>query len=228
MTYDNLRKEVFRASRAVIDAGLVSFAWGNVSGVDRAAGVFGILPADAPLEDCCRADVVVLSLKTGEPVDGNASPAPDAPLHLYLYQQSPDVGGIVHVRSAYATSWAQARRAIPCLGAAHADYFNGAIPVARPLTARELRSDYKRNLARTIVECLSEFGLTPGEMPGVLLPHHGPVTWGPSCPAAVRHAVMLEEIARIAYQTLQLDPAAQEVSKVFLNRHYLRDRRVNG
>jgi L-ribulose-5-phosphate 4-epimerase len=221
--YDQLKHEVWRANLALVDAGLVVLTWGNASGADRAAGVMAIKPSGVPYPDLRPDDLVVLSLDTGEIVDGaGRRPSSDTPTHLHLYRAFLDVGGVVHTHSTYATSFAQARRDIPCLGTTHADNFHGTIPVTAPLTSAEIEDDYELNTGRVIVDCFHHRHLDPASVPGVLVASHAPFAWGPTPAKAVENAIVLEFAARMALNTFLLTPDAPPVPQPLLDKHFLR------
>lgn len=221
MSFDQLKEEVFRVNRRIVDAGLVVLTWGNASGTDRGRGVMAIKPSGVSYETMTPDDIVVMSIETGEVVEGKLNPSSDTPTHLVLYQQFPEVGGIVHTHSTYATSWAQAGRELPCLGTTHADHFYGSVPVARLLSDSEL-SSYERTTGEVIVECFRERGLKPSAMPAVLLPHHGPFAWGPDPEHALQNAIALEQVAKMASITYSIDSGAREIPANLLEKHYLR------
>lgn len=222
MGFEKLKRQVLDANLAICRAGLVTMTWGNASGADHDAGVMAIKPSGVPYDQLTADDIVVLDFDDGRVVEGDRRPSSDSPTHLYVYRFFEKVNGIVHVHSTYATAWAQAQRPIPCYGTTHADHFHGAVPITRPLEAAEIRDDYEHATGKAIVECFSECGLDPLEMPGVLVPMHGPFAWGATPQAAVDHAVILEEIARIAYLTLQLAPAQTAIPDALLEKHYQR------
>lgn len=222
MDYSSLKEQVLEANLAIQRAGLVTLTWGNASGADRDAGVMAIKPSGVPYEQVTPDDIVVLDLDDGRVVEGKRRPSSDSPTHLYVYRFFDAVNGIVHVHSTHATAWAQAQRPIPCYGTTHADHFHGAVPVTRPLEDQEIRGAYEHATGKAIVECFSECGLDPLEMPGVLVPMHGPFAWGATPKAAVRHAIILEEIARMACLTVQLNPARTAIPEALLERHYQR------
>jgi len=208
-------REAAAAATVRIDrAGLVLLSFGNASAVDRHAGVFAIKPSGVPCAETRPEDVVIVSLTDGRVVDGDLRPSSDTPTHLELYRRFPGIGAIVHTHSASATAWAQARRAIPCLGTTHADYFDGPIPVTRDMTPEEIGADYEANTGSVIVSWFAEQGLDPTALPGVLVASHGPFTWGRSLPDAVEAAIALEAIAARALDTLRIVPDALPISTV--------------
>lgn len=222
MAYEALKQSVWQANRDIVAAGLVELTWGNASGADRAAGVMAIKPSGVAYERMQPDDMVVLSLETGEVVEGTLRPSSDTPTHLHLYRQFAQAGGVVHTHSSHAVSWAQAGRALPCLGTTHADHFYGTVPVTRRMRAEEIRTAYEHNTGVVIVECFRTGGLDPAQVPGVLVAGHGPFAWGPSPAKAVENAVVLESVARMALHTYLLNPDARPIDQVLLDKHYLR------
>ena len=222
MPWEQLKEEVWLANRDLVEAGLVVHTWGNVSGADRGEGVMAIKPSGVDYNELRPEDVVVVSVETGEVVDGRLRPSSDTPSHLVLYQKFESVGGVVHTHSTYATGWAQACREIPCLGTTHADHFFGPVPLTRQLTPEEIERDYERNTGEVIVERFSEGGLNPEEFPGVLIPCHGPFAWGQDARTALKNAIILEQVARIALYTVGLNPEIDEIPQALLNKHYMR------
>ena len=222
MAYEQLREDVWRANRDLVAAGLVVHTWGNVSGANRDEGVMAIKPSGVEYDEIRPDDMVVLSLETGTIVEGRLRPSSDTPTHLLLYQKFEPIGGVVHTHSTYATSWAQACREIPCLGTTHADHFFGPVPLTRQLTAEEVERDYERNTGEVIVERFSAQGLDPMEIPGVLVPSHGAFAWGDSAMVALQHAIILEEVARMAFRTVMLNPSIGELPDALLKKHYMR------
>jgi L-ribulose-5-phosphate 4-epimerase len=219
-----LREAVLEANLALPRHGLVTFTWGNVSGIDRKEGLVAIKPSGVRYEDMVATDIVVLDLD-GNTVEGVLRPSSDTATHLELYRRWPTLGGIVHTHSTHATAWAQAGRAIPAFGTTHADYFHGSIPCARPLSAAEVEGDYERNTGFVIVETLGE--TDPLAMPGILVNEHAPFAWGKSPDEAVHNAVVLEEVARMAWLTLSLNPQQAPIPDYLLDKHYLRKHGAN-
>jgi L-ribulose-5-phosphate 4-epimerase len=226
MGYDRLKQTVWQANQDIVEAGLVELTWGNASGVDREAedgdGVLVIKPSGVDYDAMAPADLPVVSLKTGECIEGELKPSSDTPTHRHLYRQFEGLGGIVHTHSHYAVVWAQAGRAVPCLGTTHADHFYGDVPVTRPMREDEIRSDYERNTGAVIVEQFREKGLDPEEIPGALVHGHGPFAWGADVGHAGENAIVLESVARKALHTRQLRPDAAPIDPVLLDKHYLR------
>jgi L-ribulose-5-phosphate 4-epimerase len=222
MRFEELRERVCSVNRGLVDAGLVVLSFGNASGVDRDAGVFAIKPSGVPYSLLQPVDIVVLDLGSGKVVDGSGRPSSDTPTHRILYEMFPTVGGIIHTHSAHAASWAQALRAIPCFGTTHADHFRGPVPVTRPLTDEEIRTDYEVNTGRVIVERFTVDRLDPDEMPACLDASHGPFAWGPSPERALDNAIALELVATMALHTLAIDPAARPIQEALLEKHHSR------
>jgi L-ribulose-5-phosphate 4-epimerase len=223
MPYDDLKEQVFRANLALVEAGLVVLTWGNASGADRAAGVMAIKPSGVPYAGMSANDMVVLSIATGECVDGHACrPSSDPPTHLHLYREFPSVGGVVHTHSTCGTSFAQAARDIPCLGTTHADNFYGPIPATRPMRDDEVKVDYELNTGRVIVETFRDRRIDPAQVPGVVLAGHAPFAWGPTPAKAVENAVVLEFAAQMALHTFALRPDVAPIGRALLDKHYLR------
>jgi len=196
--------------------------WGNASEVDRDAGIFAIKPSGIDYDDLTPGDIPVISLETGEKVDGKLNPSSDTATHWHLYRSFPDIGGIVHSHSPCATAWAQARRGIPCLGTTHADTFYGPVPCTRPLSREEIETDYELNTGRVIEEHFTKNNLKPAEIPGVLVSAHAPFAWGKDAATAVTHALILDEVAKMASSTLAINPDASAVEPYLLDKHYLR------
>ena len=217
---ERLREEVAEANRAIDRAGLVTLSFGNVSGVDRDAGVLVIKPSGVPCADVQPEDLVAVALDDGRVVEGSARPSTDAPTHRFLYLELPEIGGVVHTHSTSAAAWAQAHRTIQPLGTTHADYFRGPVLVSRPLVRDEIGGDYEWETGRVIVETIREAGRTAVDSPAVLVHAHGPFTWGGSAAAAVEVAIALEEIATMAWRTLGIHPDAQAISSELLLRHF--------
>ena len=222
MAFEELKQRVYAANMALVEAGLVVLTWGNASGADRAGGVMAIKPSGVDYAKLKPADIVVLSIATGECVDGTCRPSSDTPTHLHLYRAFPSVGGIVHTHSTCGTSFAQASRAIPCLGTTHADNFYGAIPVTRAMTAAEITNDYELNTGRVIEECFTSRKADPADVPGVLVASHAPFAWGSTPEKAVENAIVLEFAAQMALNTFALNPSTPAISKVLLDKHFLR------
>ena len=216
-----LRERVYRANQQLAESGLVHGTFGNVSGIDRAAGLFVIKPSGVPYEEQTPDHMVPVSLETGEVVDSRFRPSSDTPTHLELYRAFP-CGGIVHTHSEAASAFAQARLPIRCMGTTHADHFRGDVPVTRPLTREEVEGEYERNTGLVIVECFRQGGISPEEVPAVLVAQHGPFTWGADAFQAVEHARILEYVARMEAKVRLLAPYAPRPAAFLVDRHFLR------
>jgi len=222
MKYAELREPVYEANRILGESGLVVLTWGNVSGVDRNRSLMAIKPSGVSYRELRPEDIVILDLETGETVDGIMQPSSDTRTHLEIYRAFGDVYGVVHTHSPYATAWAQMRRGIPVYGTTHADSFYGMVPVTRLLTEQEVKEDYERGTGRVIVEHFRQNRIEPLEMPAVLLPCHGPFTWGVSPDKAVENAVVLEEVAKIASYMSALRDSPETLPDFYLEKHYQR------
>jgi len=218
---EQLKLEVYKANMELPKRGLVTYTWGNVSGIDREKGLFVIKPSGVDYDALRPEDLVVMDLK-GNKVEGDLNPSSDTKTHLVLYNAFPELGGIVHTHSAHAVAWAQAGEDIPCFGTTHADYFYGPVPCARHLTDREIDEDYEMNTGYAIVETFKERGLNPIHVPGVVCASHGPFTWGKDAAQAVYHAVVLEEVARMAILTRMVNPAAVPAPQNMQDKHFMR------
>jgi L-ribulose-5-phosphate 4-epimerase len=221
---DALKEQVLEANLALPRHGLVTFTWGNVSGIDREAGLFVIKPSGVPYEALRKEDLVVLDLE-GRVAEGSLRPSSDTPTHLVLYRAFPGIGGIVHTHSSWATVWAQAGRSIPALGTTQADYFYEDIPCTRPMTRAEIEGAYEAETGRVIVETFAN--RDPLHTPGVIVHSHAPFCWGKSAQDALHNAVVLEEVAKLAYHTLMLHPGAPRMSQDLLDKHFLRKHGAN-
>jgi L-ribulose-5-phosphate 4-epimerase len=221
---EELKRAVFEANLQLPQYRLVTFTWGNVSGIDRERGLVVIKPSGLAYDRLAAEDMVVVNLD-GEVVEGQWKPSSDTPTHLWLYKQFPGIGGIVHTHSTWATVWAQAGKGIPPLGTTHADYFYGEIPCTRPMTNEEIQGEYELETGKVITETFRF--LDPLQVPGVLVHGHGPFAWGKDPANAVHNAVVLEEVAKMAARTYMLNPNAQPISQSLLDRHYLRKHGVN-
>lgn len=214
-----LREQVLEANLELVGRGLVLYTFGNASGISREDGLVVIKPSGVPYEEM-KPDHLVVTDLVGKIVEGNLRPSSDLPTHLALYNQFAEIGGVAHTHSEYATAWAQARRAIPCFGTTHADYFHGKVPVTLTMTDQEIAKDYEKNTGLAIIRCLEE--TNPSATPGVLVANHGPFAWGKDAGAAAHNAVILESIARMAYFTLGINGAAEPVGSGLHDKHYLR------
>ena len=217
---DTLKKSVCQANLDLVKEGLVIQTWGNVSGIDREKGLVVIKPSGVPYGIMKPAHMVVVSLATGQVVEGDLKPSSDTPTHLVLYRAFAGLGGIVHTHSLYATSWAQTGRPVPALGTTHADYFYGPIPCTRKMTAAEIKSDYEANTGEVIVETFRR--RDPLSCPAVLVASHGPFAWGETVEKAVHNAVVFEHVVRMASETMRLAPGTKPMQQVLLDKHFLR------
>lgn len=215
-----LKKLVCKANLELPKYGLVTFTWGNVSGVDREKGLMVIKPSGVEYDAMTAEDMVVVSLSTGEKVEGKWKPSSDTATHRALYNAFSNLGGIVHTHSRWATSFAQAGMGIPAYGTTHGDYFYGEIPCTRPMSAVEINGDYERETGNVIVETFQNRSVD--EIPAVLVHSHGPFTWGKDPLNAVHNAVVLEELAFMAFHTRQLNPDIAPMQQELLDKHYLR------
>jgi L-ribulose-5-phosphate 4-epimerase len=219
MSLKNLREEVLEANLELVRRGLVLYTFGNASGISREQGLVVIKPSGVPYETMKPEDLVVVNLQ-GHIVEGTLRPSSDLPTHLVLYKAFPSIAGVAHTHSRAATSWAQARRAIPCFGTTHADYFQGPIPVTKPMKPAEIRKDYELNTGLAIVRCVGK--RDPLHVPGVLVAGHAPFCWGATPAEAAHNAVIVEEIAALALQTLTANPKARPIEKTLHEKHFFR------
>ena len=220
---EQLKQAVYDANMALVRAGLVVLTWGNASGVDRERGIVAIKPSGVAYDTLRAEDIVLVSLEMGEPLPGETlRPSSDTPTHVCLYQRFPSLGGIAHTHSRYATSWAQACREIPCYGTTHADTFHGPIPLCRPLTPGEIEEAYEWNTGVVITEHFLSNGLDPTHVPGTLLPFHAPFAWGETPAKAVENAIIVEEVAGLAWRTEALNPQAATTPQSIVDKHFLR------
>ena len=217
---EKLKQEVCDANLKLVAQGLVIQTWGNVSGVDREGGFLVIKPSGVPYEEMKPEHMAVLSLQSGEVVEGDLRPSSDTPTHLILARAFGEIGGIVHTHSLYATAWAQAKTEIPALGTTHADYFYGAVPCTRILTPEEIAGEYEAKTGDVIVERFQN--LDSNHFPGVLVASHAPFTWGKTPDKAVENAVVLENIARLASETLRIRADLETMQSELLDKHFLR------
>lgn len=216
-----LKEEVFQANLELPKHDLIKYTWGNVSAVDRAEKLFVIKPSGVDYETMTASDMVVCDFD-GKVVEGELNPSSDTPTHAYLYQHFPEIGGVVHTHSTWATIWAQAGLDVPAMGTTHADTFYGAVPCARYLSQAEIDEGYEWNTGKVIVETFEERGLDPMAIPGVLLHGHGPFTWGKDAKGAVMNAVVLDEVAKMNLFARELNHFAPELPQRILDKHYLR------
>jgi L-ribulose-5-phosphate 4-epimerase len=217
-----LRAEVLDANLELVRRGLVLYTFGNASGIDRERGLVAIKPSGVPYEGMKASDIVIVDMD-GNTVEGTLRPSSDLATHLILYKAFPKIGGVAHTHSRAATVWAQAGREIPCFGTTHADYFHGPVPVTPHLSQEEIESDYEANTGHAIVRCFEgNLGNDALSRPGVLVAGHAPFAWGVSAAEAAHHAVILEEVAQMAMQTLMVNGAANPISQHLLDKHFLR------
>lgn len=217
-----LKEIVCKANLELPKCGLVTFTWGNVSGVDREKGLMVIKPSGVEYGVMTPEDMVVVSLATGEKVEGKWKPSSDTATHAALYNAFPALGGIVHTHSRWATSFAQAGMGIPAMGTTQGDYFYGDIPCTRKMTPGEIAGAYEKETGNVIIETFRENGIDPAQIPAVLVHSHGPFTWGTDPMNAVHNAVVLEEVAFMDYHAMALNPAAGRMQQALLDKHYLR------
>lgn len=217
---EQLKEQVCQANLALPEYGLVTFTWGNVSGIDRAHGLIVIKPSGVDYRGMTPEDMVVVSLESGEQVEGRWKPSSDTATHLALYRAFPNIGGIVHTHSRWATSFAQAGVGIPAYGTTHGDYFYGEIPCTRRMTPEEIGGAYELETGNVIIETFA--GRQPDDIPAVLVHSHGPFTWGADPQNAVHNAVVLEELAFMAFHTAALNPDIGPMQQELLDKHYLR------
>ena len=221
---ERLKEEVLQANLMLPKYNLVTFTWGNVSGIDRKSGLVVIKPSGVPYDGMTVEDMVVVDLE-GNVAEGKWKPSSDTPTHVELYKAFPDCGGIVHTHSRWATTFAQAGRDIPAMGTTHADYFYGAIPCTRQMTAEEIKGEYEKETGRVIIETFRE--LDPVAIPGVVVHSHGPFAWGKDATEAVHNAVVMEEVAFMDWHALMLNPEHRGMQQSLLDRHYLRKHGAN-
>lgn len=217
----DLREKVYCANMELPKKGLVVYTWGNVSGIDRDKGLIVIKPSGVEYEDLTPENLVIVDMDNNI-VEGSLNPSSDTKTHVELYKSFPEVGGIVHTHSPHAVGWAQAGRDIPCYGTTQADYFYGSVPCTRNLTREEVEGDYELNTGKVIAETFRDRKLDPLAVPGVICRCHGPFTWGKDAAKAVYHAVVLEEVAKMAMYTLNVDHSASPAPEYVLDKHYLR------
>ena len=223
---EQLKKQVYEANMELPKRGLVTYTWGNVSGIDRESGYFVIKPSGVEYDELTPDDMVVMDLDMNK-IEGKYKPSSDTATHAELYKKYPEIGGVVHTHSTAATSWAQAGRSIPLYGTTHADYFLGAIPCARSLTPEEIDGEYEKNTGLVIIETLEQNGINPMYTPAILCKNHGPFTWGKDAGQAVYNAVVLEEVAKMAFHTELINPKAEPAPQSIKDKHFYRKRGAN-
>lgn len=221
---ENLKDQVLKANLALVKHNLVTFTWGNVSGIEREKGLIVIKPSGVEYEGMTIEDMVIVDLE-GNIVEGKWKPSSDTPTHLALYKAFKDIGGIVHTHSKWATSWAQSGRSIPAYGTTHGDYFYGDIPCTRKMTEEEIKGEYEKETGNVIIETFNN--ISPNEISAVLVNSHGPFAWGTNPYNAVHNAVVLEELAFMAAQTEILNPQTLRMQQELLDKHYLRKHSAN-
>lgn len=223
---EKLKEEVYRANMDLPKYGLVTFTWGNVSGIDRESGLFVIKPSGVDYDLLTPDDMVVVDLN-GNKVEGKYNPSSDTATHVELYNRFPQIGGVVHTHSPWATSWAQAGRGIPCYGTTHADYLYGEVPCVRNLTKEEIDEAYEKNTGVLIVDHFEACGIDSEAMPAVLCKNHGPFTWGKDANEAVHNAVVLEEVAKMAARCEMINSKNQPAPQELQDKHYYRKHGAN-
>lgn len=223
---EQLKEEVFQANLDLPKHGLIKYTWGNVSGIDRQQGLFVIKPSGVDYETLTPADMVVCDL-AGNVVEGKLNPSSDTPTHAVLYQEFPEIGGVVHTHSTWATIWAQAGLDVPAMGTTHADTFYGSVPCTRFLSQAEIDRGYEEETGHLIVETFHQRKLEPLEVPGVLLQGHGPFTWGKDAASAVMNAVVLDEVCKMNLYARELNHFAEALPQRVLDKHYLRKHGAN-
>ena len=218
---EELKEKVFRANLDLVKHNLVIFTWGNVSGIDREKGLVVIKPSGVSYDTMKASDMVVVSLETGEVVEGDLNPSSDTPTHLVLYRAFPELGGIVHTHSTYATAWAQAGKDIPSIGTTHADYFHDSIPCTDGMTEAEVKGDYELETGNVIVKRIQAGNINPVHTPGVLVKNHGPFSWGKDADNAVYNAVVMEQVAKMAFVSFSVNPETT-MNPLLIEKHFSR------
>jgi L-ribulose-5-phosphate 4-epimerase len=217
---EDLKQQVCAANLKLVAEGLVIQTWGNASGIDRARGLVVIKPSGVPYYGMKPEHMVVVSLADGKVVEGNLKPSSDTPTHLELYRAFKEIGGVVHTHSLYATAWAQAKKTLPAYGTTQADYWHGDVPCTRAMTPAEIKTDYEKNTGSVIIETFKK--IDPLEHPAVLVASHGPFTWGKNVDDAVHNAEVLEFVARLASETLRINPKTGPMPSALREKHFLR------
>ena len=223
---EQLKEEVYEANMLLPKYDLVTFTWGNVSAIDRKSGLFVIKPSGVDYETMKLGDMVVVDLD-GKVVEGHYKPSSDTPTHMELYKAFPSIGGVVHTHSSYATSWAQSGRNLPCYGTTHADYFYGSVPCLRCLDKDEIEDAYEENIGHLIVNEFARMNIDCEAVSAVLCKNHGPFCWGKNAKDAVHCAVVLEEVAQMAYRTELINPRVEQAPQELQDKHYFRKHGVN-
>ena len=218
---EQLKKEVLEANLLLPKYNLVTFTWGNVSGIDREKGLIVIKPSGVEYDAMTADDMVVVDLD-GNVVEGKLNPSSDTATHIELYKAFPEIGGVIHTHSPWATSWAQAGRGIPAYGTTHADYFYGEIPCTRQLTTEEVERAYEKETGTVIIEAFRERSIDYAAVPGVIVYKHGPFAWGKNPNQAVHNAVVMETVANMAYHAEQINPQGTPIEQYLLDKHYMR------
>lgn len=218
---EELKERVFRANLDLVRHNLVIFTWGNVSGIEREKGLVVIKPSGVDYDSMKASDMVVVDLKTGETVEGELNPSSDTPTHLILYRTYPDIGGIVHTHSTYATAWAQAGKDIPNIGTTHSDYYHNDIPCTGDMTEKEIKGDYELETGNVIVKRLNQGNINPMHTPGALVKNHGPFAWGKNPDNAVYNAVVMEQVAKMAYLSFAINPETS-MNPLLVEKHFSR------
>lgn len=218
---EELKERVFRANLDLVRHNLVIFTWGNVSGIDRKKGLVVIKPSGVDYDSMKASDMVVVDLKTGETVEGELNPSSDTPTHLILYRTYPDIGGIAHTHSTYATAWAQAGKDIPNIGTTHSDYYHNDIPCTGDMTEKEIKGDYELETGNVIVKRLNQGNINPMHTPGALVKNHGPFAWGKNPDNAVYNAVVMEQVAKMAYLSFAINPETS-MNPLLVEKHFSR------
>ena len=218
---EELKEKVFKANLDLVKHNLVIFTWGNVSGIDREKGLVVIKPSGVSYDTMKASDMVVVDLKTGKVVEGYLNPSSDTPTHLVLYRAYPEIGGIVHTHSTYATAWAQAGLSIPNIGTTHADYFHDDIPCTDDMTEEEVKGDYELETGNVIVNCIEKRKVNPVHTPGVLVKNHGPFAWGKDADNAVYNAVVMEQVAKMAFVSFCVNPHTT-MNPLLVEKHFSR------
>lgn len=223
---EELKQRVYEANMLLPKYGLVTFTWGNVSEIDQESGIFAIKPSGVDYDKLTPDDMVLMDLN-GNKVEGRYNPSSDTPTHLELYKAYQEIGGIVHTHSSYATSWAQAGRSIPCYGTTHADYIYGEVPCVRCLTQEEIEEAYEQNTGLLIIDSFKQMKKDVMAVPAVLCKNHGPFAWGKNANDAVHNAVVLEEVAKMAYRAEVINPRIQPAPQELQDKHYYRKHGAN-